>query len=86
MAKLNSSGSKRASRTRLVKIPAIDISAWSLSSPFKLLKAVKRRPGYTEKQIDDEAVLIRAYGKGTDVLIDRERMALPTTKWPVGSS
>ncbi|KAI4227583.1 MAG: hypothetical protein L6R36_002284 [Xanthoria steineri] len=38
-----------------------------------LLKAVKRRPGYTEKQIDDDAVLIRAYGKGTDVLIDRER-------------
>lgn len=40
----------------------------------QLLKAVKRRPGYTEKEIDDEAVLIRAYGKGTDVLIDRERM------------
>ncbi|KAL8785215.1 MAG: hypothetical protein Q9213_003484 [Squamulea squamosa] len=40
-----------------------------------LLKAIKRRPGYTEKQIDDEAVLIRAYGKGTDVLIDREREA-----------
>lgn len=38
-----------------------------------LLKAVKRRPGYTEKEIDKEAVLIRAYGKGTDVLIDRER-------------
>ncbi|KAL8989789.1 MAG: hypothetical protein Q9177_001404 [Variospora cf. flavescens] len=38
-----------------------------------LLKAVKRRPGLTEKEIDDEAVLIRAYGKGTDVLIDRER-------------
>ncbi|KAI4126067.1 MAG: hypothetical protein LQ338_003955 [Usnochroma carphineum] len=38
-----------------------------------LLKAVKRRPGYTEEQIDEEAVLIRAYGKGTDVLIDRER-------------
>lgn len=38
-----------------------------------LLKAVKRRPGYTEKEIDDEAILIRAYGKGTDILIDRER-------------
>ncbi|KAL8808290.1 MAG: hypothetical protein Q9200_004318 [Gallowayella weberi] len=38
-----------------------------------LLKAVKRRPGHTEKQLDDEAVLIRAYGKGTAVLIDRER-------------
>ncbi|KAL8729890.1 MAG: hypothetical protein Q9166_004447 [cf. Caloplaca sp. 2 TL-2023] len=38
-----------------------------------LLKAVKRRPGFTDKQINDEAVLIRAYGKGTEVLIDRER-------------
>ncbi|KAL8766540.1 MAG: hypothetical protein Q9209_006683 [Squamulea sp. 1 TL-2023] len=45
-----------------------------------LLKAIKRRPGYTEKQIDEEAVLIRAYGKGTDVLIDRERMAFPHQK------
>ncbi|KAI9873205.1 MAG: hypothetical protein M1830_000710 [Pleopsidium flavum] len=38
-----------------------------------LLKAVKKRPGYTEEQIDNEAVLLRAYGKGTEVLIDRER-------------
>ena len=36
------------------------------------MKAVKRRPGYTEEQIDKEAVLLRAYGKGTEVLIDRE--------------
>lgn len=40
---------------------------------FQLLKAVKRRPGYTEEQVDNEAVLLRAYGKGTEVLIDRER-------------
>ncbi|KAL2042876.1 hypothetical protein N7G274_004636 [Stereocaulon virgatum] len=40
-----------------------------------LLKAVKRRPGYTEEQIDNEAVLLRAYGKGTEVLIDREKEA-----------
>jgi len=38
-----------------------------------LTKATKKRPGRTESEIDDEAVLIRAYGKGTDVLIDRER-------------
>lgn len=36
------------------------------------MKAVKKRPGYTEEQIDAEAVLLRAYGKGTEVLIDRE--------------
>ncbi|MCJ1399479.1 hypothetical protein MMC11_002681 [Xylographa trunciseda] len=38
-----------------------------------LLKAIKRRPGYSEEEIDNEAVLLRAYGKGTEVLIDRER-------------
>ncbi|MCJ1465083.1 hypothetical protein MMC07_003699 [Pseudocyphellaria aurata] len=38
-----------------------------------LIKAVKRRPGYTEEQIDEEAVLLRAYGNGTEVLIDRDR-------------
>ncbi|KAI6800449.1 kinase-like protein [Hortaea werneckii] len=38
-----------------------------------LTKAVKQRPGLSKAEIDDEAVLIRAYGKGTDVLIDRER-------------
>ncbi|KAF2771644.1 kinase-like protein [Teratosphaeria nubilosa] len=38
-----------------------------------LTKAVKKKPGLTESEVDNEAVLIRAYGKGTDVLIDRER-------------
>ncbi|KAH0536415.1 hypothetical protein FGG08_006713 [Glutinoglossum americanum] len=38
-----------------------------------LLKAVNKRPGLSDKQIDEEAVLLRAYGKGTDVLIDRKR-------------
>lgn len=38
-----------------------------------LMKAVKRRPGLTELEVDRKAILIRAYGKGTDVLIDRER-------------
>ena len=40
-----------------------------------LLKAAKRRPAWTEEQIDAEAVLIRAYGEGTEILIDREREA-----------
>ena len=38
----------------------------------QLLKAIKKRPGADKRQIDREAVLLRAYGKGTDVLIDRE--------------
>lgn len=40
-----------------------------------LLKAVNRRPGLTKADIDKDAVLLRAYGNGTDVLIDREREA-----------
>lgn len=38
-----------------------------------LLKAVNKIPGLSEEEIDNDAVLLRAYGKGTDLLIDRER-------------
>ncbi|KAI0165537.1 kinase-like protein [Xylariaceae sp. FL1272] len=38
-----------------------------------LLKAVNRRPGLSKEQIDRDAILLRAYGHGTDVLIDRQR-------------
>ncbi|KAK7714872.1 hypothetical protein SLS57_006943 [Botryosphaeria dothidea] len=38
-----------------------------------LFKAVIKLPGWSDEQIDREAVLMRAYGRGTDVLIDRER-------------
>ncbi|KAK5690845.1 hypothetical protein LTR97_012006 [Elasticomyces elasticus] len=38
-----------------------------------LTKATKRRRGRSSSEVDEEAVLIRAYGEGTDVLIDRER-------------
>jgi ethanolamine kinase len=38
-----------------------------------LLKAVNKRPGMTEEEIDNEAILLRAFGKGTDLLIDRKR-------------
>jgi len=40
-----------------------------------LLKAVNRRPGQSKADMDRDAVLLRAYGNGTDVLIDREREA-----------
>ena len=40
-----------------------------------LLKAVNRRPGLSKTEIDREAILLRAYGAGTDILIDREREA-----------
>ncbi|KAF1826162.1 ethanolamine kinase [Dissoconium aciculare CBS 342.82] len=38
-----------------------------------LTKAVKRRPGQTKSQIDQDAILLRAYGQGTELLINRER-------------
>jgi ethanolamine kinase len=38
-----------------------------------LLKVVNREPGLSEEEIDNEAVLLRAYGQGTDLIIDRER-------------
>jgi ethanolamine kinase len=37
-----------------------------------LLQAVNRRAGLSKADIDHEAVLLRAYGQGTDVLIDRQ--------------
>jgi len=38
-----------------------------------LLKVVNKRPGLSAEDLDNEAVLLRAYGKGTDLIIDRER-------------
>ncbi|KAI9051054.1 hypothetical protein LZ554_005162 [Drepanopeziza brunnea f. sp. 'monogermtubi'] len=38
-----------------------------------LLKVVNKKDGLTEEEVDSEAVLLRAYGKGTDLIIDRER-------------
>ncbi|TVY88357.1 Ethanolamine kinase, partial [Lachnellula willkommii] len=38
-----------------------------------LLKLVNKRPGLSEEEIDSEAVLLRAYGQGTSLIIDRER-------------
>ena len=36
------------------------------------MKAVKKHPGVSQEQLDKDAVLLRAYGNGTEVLIDRE--------------
>ena len=38
-----------------------------------LIKAIKKRSGFSEEQIDREAVLIRVYGDDTEILINRER-------------
>ncbi|EON61369.1 hypothetical protein W97_00583 [Coniosporium apollinis CBS 100218] len=41
-----------------------------------LLKAVNKRAGQSQECIDQEAIMLRAYGEGTAVLIDRERERL----------
>ncbi|RDW76561.1 putative ethanolamine kinase [Aspergillus mulundensis] len=38
-----------------------------------LFKAINRKSGLTEEEIDKDAVLMRAYGNHTEILIDRER-------------
>ncbi|KAI1910548.1 hypothetical protein LOZ53_004368 [Ophidiomyces ophidiicola] len=38
-----------------------------------LLKIIRRAPGLTDEEIDNEAVLMRAYGNHTEVIIDREK-------------
>jgi len=38
-----------------------------------LLKAVNKKPGLSKDEVDKEAILLRAYGNGTDLIIDRLR-------------
>ena len=33
---------------------------------------MNKLPGLSKTEVDDDAILLRAYGKDTDVLIDRE--------------
>ncbi|KAK2883383.1 hypothetical protein FQN49_000023 [Arthroderma sp. PD_2] len=40
-----------------------------------LLKITLRSPGLSEEEIDKEAVLMRAYGNNSEIIIDREREA-----------
>ncbi|KAF2199869.1 kinase-like protein [Delitschia confertaspora ATCC 74209] len=41
-----------------------------------LLKATNKLPGLSQSEVDSEAILLRAYGKDTDILIDREKETL----------
>lgn len=38
-----------------------------------LLKVINKKPGLSEDEVDADAILLRAYGQGTDLIIDRER-------------
>jgi hypothetical protein len=50
----------------------------------QLLKAVNKLPGLSKAEIDEDAILLRAYGKGTDVLIDRESTQVCAKHTPLG--
>ncbi|QSS60365.1 hypothetical protein I7I51_05163 [Histoplasma capsulatum] len=41
-----------------------------------LLKIIKRVPGLSDEQVDNDAVLMRAYGNHTEILIDRELLPI----------
>jgi len=49
------------------------------------LKAINKLPGLSETEIDNDAILLRAYGKGTDVLIDRKSECTRANMVPAGS-
>ena len=44
----------------------------AFSSKSKLLKITKEVPGRSEAENDNEAVLLRSYGRDSDIMIDRE--------------
>lgn len=76
-----------SSRDSALKLLLTLVPQWTVDEPYIefarftdgitniLLKAENRRPGLSQADIDDEAILLRAYGNGSDVLIDREREA-----------
>jgi len=46
-----------------------------VSNLAQLLKISRHRPGASQLEVDRDAILMRAYGNGTDVLIDRDSEA-----------
>lgn len=44
-------------------------------SALQLLKLTKHVPGYSQSQLDQDSILLRAYGNNTEILIDRDREA-----------
>ncbi|KAH0542513.1 hypothetical protein FGG08_003109 [Glutinoglossum americanum] len=50
----------------------VEITRLTEGTTNTLFKVANKRPGLSKEQVDDEAVLLRVYGKGTDALVDRE--------------
>lgn len=51
----------------------VELQKFTTGITNTLIRATKKRPGMSDLEVDRNAILLRAYGKGTDVLIDRER-------------
>lgn len=61
------------SQTRYVTCDSEGLcSSWAYAEIGQLLKAINKLPGLSRTEIDEDAILLRAYGQDTDVLIDRE--------------
>ncbi|RKF62919.1 putative ethanolamine kinase [Erysiphe neolycopersici] len=53
----------------------IEITRFTDGTTNTLLKVVNKLPELSTEEIDNEAILLRAYGQGTELIIDREREA-----------
>ncbi|POS82465.1 hypothetical protein EPUL_006079 [Erysiphe pulchra] len=53
----------------------IEITRFTDGTTNTLLKVVNKLPELSAEEIDNEAILLRAYGQGTELIIDREREA-----------
>lgn len=53
--------------------PPVEFVRFTEGITNTLLKAVRKVPGQSKEEVDASAVLLRAYGSGTDLIIDRHR-------------
>lgn len=53
----------------------VEITRFTDGTTNTLLKVVHKLPNLSTEEIDNEAILLRAYGQGTELIIDREREA-----------
>lgn len=60
----------------VVSCDPVSTTTLLIQSPYspllQLLKIIRRAPGMSDEEIDNEAVLMRAYGNHTEIIIDRE--------------
>lgn len=60
--------------TNTVSSPPLDAHVLQ-TDRSQLLKLARHAPGRTQEEVDSDSILMRAYGKDTEILIDRDREA-----------